>query len=229
MRNHLSIKSWAEDDRPREKMLTKGRAAMSDSELLAILIATGSTNKSALDLAKECLALAKNDLGKLSRMSVPELCKVNGIGPAKAVTLVASLELGRRRKDNTSEKRLRIVSSQIVYDHMRQYLQDLSHEEFYAILLNRANEEIRTVQISSGGLSGTVADGKMIFKAAIENSAHGLILVHNHPSGQLFPSDSDKSLTRKMVQFGSFIDLPILDHLIFADNGYFSFADQGIL
>jgi DNA repair protein RadC len=229
MRNHLSIKSWAEDDRPREKMLTKGRAAMSDSELLAILIATGSTNKSALDLAKECLALAKNDLGKLSRMSVPELCKVNGIGPAKAVTLVASLELGRRRKDNKSEKRLRIVSSQIVYDHMRQYLQDLSHEEFYAILLNRANEEIRTVQISSGGLSGTVADGKMIFKAAIENSAHGLILVHNHPSGQLFPSDSDKSLTRKMVQFGSFIDLPILDHLIFADNGYFSFADQGIL
>ena len=229
MRNHLSIKSWAEDDRPREKMLTKGRAAMSDSELLAILIATGSTKKSALDLAKECLALAKNDLSKLSRMTVPELCKVNGIGPAKAVTLVASLELGRRRKDNVAEKKLRVVSSQIVYDHMRPYLQDLSHEEFYVILLNRANEEIRTVQISSGGLSGTVADGKIIFKAAIENSAHGLILVHNHPSGQLFPSDSDKSLTRKMVQFGSFIDLPILDHLIFADNGYFSFADQGIL
>ena len=229
MRNHLSIKSWAEDDRPREKMLTKGRAAMSDSELLAILIATGSIKKSALDLAKECLALAKNDLGKLSRMTVPELCKVNGIGPAKAVTLVASLELGRRRKDNVAEKKLRVVSSQIVYDHMRPYLQDLSHEEFYVILLNRANEEIRTVQISSGGLSGTVADGKMIFKAAIENSAHGLILVHNHPSGQLFPSDSDKNLTRKLVQFGSFIDLPILDHLIFADNGYFSFADQGIL
>jgi DNA repair protein RadC len=162
-------------------------------------------------------------------MTVPELCKVNGIGPAKAVTLVASLELGRRRKDNVAEKKLRVVSSQIVYDHMRPYLQDLSHEEFYVILLNRANEEIRTVQISSGGLSGTVADGKMIFKAAIENSAHGLILVHNHPSGQLFPSDSDKNLTRKMVQFGSFIDLPILDHLIFADNGYFSFADQGIL
>ena len=229
MRNHLSIKSWAEDDRPREKMLTKGRAALSDSELLAILIATGSTKKSALDLAKECLALAKNDLAKLSRLSVPELCKVNGIGPAKAVTLVASLELGRRRKENVAEKKLRVVSSQIVYDHMRPFLQDLSHEEFYVILLNRANEEIRTVQISSGGLSGTVADGKIIFKAAIENSAHGLILVHNHPSGQLFPSDSDKSLTRKMVQFGSFIDLPILDHLIFADNGYFSFADQGIL
>lgn len=229
MRNHLSIKSWAEDDRPREKMLIKGRAAMSDSELLAILIATGSAKKSALDLAKECLALAKNDLSKLSRMTVPELCKVSGIGPAKAITLVASLELGRRRKDNVAEKKLRVVSSQIVYDHMRPYLQDLSHEEFYVILLNRANEEIRTVQISSGGLSGTVADGKIIFKAAIENSAHGLILVHNHPSGQLFPSDSDKSLTRKMVQFGSFIDLPILDHLIFADNGYFSFADQGIL
>jgi DNA repair protein RadC len=229
MRNHLSIKSWAEDDRPREKMLAKGRAAMSDSELIAILIATGSTKKSALDLAKDCLSLAKNDLSKLSRMSVPELCKVKGIGPAKAITLVASLELGRRRKDLAIDKKLRIVSSQIAYDHMRQYLQDLSHEEFYAILLNRANEEIRTVQISSGGLSGTVADGKMIFKAAIENSAHGLILVHNHPSGQLFPSDSDKSLTRKMVQFGSFIDLPILDHLIFADNGYFSFADQGIL
>jgi DNA repair protein RadC len=229
MRNHLTIKSWAEDDRPREKMLSKGRSALSDSELLAILIATGSSKKSALDLAKECLTLAGNDLAKLSRLTVAELCKINGIGPAKAVTLVASLELGRRRKDKATDKKLRIVSSQIVYDHMRQYLQDLSHEEFYAILLNRANEEIRTVQISSGGLSGTVADGKMIFKAAIENSAHGLILVHNHPSGQLFPSDSDKSLTHKMVQFGSFIDLPILDHLIFADNGYFSFADQGIL
>jgi DNA repair protein RadC len=229
MRNHLTIKSWAEDDRPREKMLSKGRSALSDSELLAILISTGSSKKSALDLAKECLTLAENDLAKLSRLTVPELCKINGIGPAKAVTLVASLELGRRRKEKSIGKKLRIVSSQIVYDHMRQYLQDLSHEEFYAILLNRANEEIRTVQISSGGLSGTVADGKMIFKAAIENSAHGLILVHNHPSGQLFPSDSDKSLTRKMVQFGSFIDLPILDHLIFADNGYFSFADQGIL
>lgn len=229
MRNHLTIKSWAEDDRPREKMLSKGRSALSDSELLAILIATGSSKKSALDLAKECLTLAGNDLAKLSRLTVAELCKINGIGPAKAVTLVASLELGRRRKDKATVKKLRIVSSQIVYDHMRQYLQDLSHEEFYAILLNRANEEIRTVQISSGGLSGTVADGKMIFKAAIENSAHGLILVHNHPSGQLFPSDSDKSLTHKMVQFGSFIDLPILDHLIFADNGYFSFADQGIL
>jgi len=229
MRNHLTIKSWAEDDRPREKMLSKGRSALSDSELLAILIATGSSKKSALDLAKECLTLAGNDLAKLSRLTVSELCKINGIGPAKAVTLVASLELGRRRKDKVVDKKLRIVSSQIVYDHMRQYLQDLSHEEFYAVLLNRANEEIRTVQISSGGLSGTVADGKMIFKAAIEHSAHGLILVHNHPSGQLFPSDSDKSLTQKMVQFGSFIDLPILDHLIFADNGYFSFADQGIL
>jgi DNA repair protein RadC len=229
MRNHLTIKSWAEDDRPREKMLSKGRSALSDSELLAILIATGSSKKSALDLAKECLTLADNDLAKLSRLTVSELCKINGIGPAKAVTLVASLELGRRRKDKVVDKKLRIVSSQIVYDHMRQYLQDLSHEEFYAVLLNRANEEIRTVQISSGGLSGTVADGKMIFKAAIEHSAHGLILVHNHPSGQLFPSDSDKSLTQKMVQFGSFIDLPILDHLIFADNGYFSFADQGIL
>jgi DNA repair protein RadC len=229
MRNHLTIKSWAEDDRPREKMLSKGRSALSDSELLAILIATGSSKKSALDLAKECLTLAGNDLAKLSRLTVSELCKINGIGPAKAVTLVASLELGRRRKEKVVDKKLRIVSSQIVYDHMRQYLQDLSHEEFYAVLLNRANEEIRTVQISSGGLSGTVADGKMIFKAAIEHSAHGLILVHNHPSGQLFPSDSDKSLTQKMVQFGSFIDLPILDHLIFADNGYFSFADQGIL
>jgi DNA repair protein RadC len=226
---YTPITQWAEDDRPREKMLSKGRSALSDSELLAILIATGSSKKSALDLAKECLTLADNDLAKLSRLTVSELCKINGIGPAKAVTLVASLELGRRRKDKVVDKKLRIVSSQIVYDHMRQYLQDLSHEEFYAVLLNRANEEIRTVQISSGGLSGTVADGKMIFKAAIEHSAHGFILVHNHPSGQLFPSDSDKSLTQKMVQFGSFIDLPILDHLIFADNGYFSFADQGIL
>jgi DNA repair protein RadC len=162
-------------------------------------------------------------------LNLNDLCKHKGIGEAKAVGVIAALELGRRRRESEKVKAVKITSSQMVYAHMRSYLLDLQHEEFYAIMLNRANEIIKTEQISIGGMSGTVADGKIIFKRALENNAHGIILVHNHPSGQLIPSDNDKMLTRKMVEFGKYIDLPVLDHLIFTDNGYFSFADEGKL
>lgn len=227
MRQNQSIKCWAEDDRPREKLVLKGKGALSDAELLAVVLGSGSRNQSAVELAPELLRHAENDLALFSKLSIHDLKKFKGVGEAKAVGVIAALELGRRRKDMEVKSKVKITSSQIIYDHMRSYLLDLQHEEFYAVLLNRANEIIRCKQISIGGLSGTVADGKVIFKAALDFGAHALILVHNHPSGQLKPSDADRNLTKKMVEFGKYIDLPVLDHLIFTDNGYFSFADNG--
>lgn len=226
---YQSIKHWAEDDRPREKLILKGKSVLSDAELLAIILGSGTRELSALELAKQLLRESENDLYRFSKLNLKELCKHKGIGEAKAVGIIAALELGRRRKETEKAKSIKITSSQMVYAHMQSYLLDLQHEEFYVLMLNRANELIRTEQISIGGLSGTVADGKVIFKKAIDYNAHGLILVHNHPSGQLVPSDNDKSLTKKMVEFGRYIDLPVLDHLIFTDNGYYSFADEGKL
>ena len=226
---YKSIKFWAEDDRPREKLILKGRAACSDAELLAILIGSGTRELSALELSKEILHKAGNDLHLFSRMGIKELCTVKGVGEAKAVTILAALELGRRRKELEKRRIEKITSSQQVYSNMRQHLQDLMHEEFWVILLNRANEIIKTLRISTGGMSGTVADGKMIFRQALEHGAHGIILVHNHPSGQLSPSENDKQLTRKMVDFGRYIDLQVLDHVIFTDHGYYCFADEGKL
>ena len=226
---YKSIKFWAEDDRPREKLLLKGRAACSDAELLAILIGSGTRELSALELSKEILHKAGNDLHLFSRMGIKELCTVKGVGEAKAVTILAALELGRRRKELEKRRIEKITSSQQVYSNMRQHLQDLMHEEFWVILLNRANEIIKILRISTGGMSGTVADGKMIFRQALEYGAQGIILVHNHPSGQLSPSENDKQLTIKMVDFGRYIDLQVLDHVIFTDHGYYSFADEGKL
>jgi DNA repair protein RadC len=226
---NTSLKSWAEEDRPREKMMLKGKSVLSDAELLAIILGSGTKNCSALDLSRILLSEKANDLSQLSKMSLTELCKIKGLGPAKAVSVLAAFELGKRRQDTERTEKPKISSSTMVYKHMMPFLLDLQHEEFWVIMLNRANEVIRTERISSGGMSGTVADGKMIFRAAIERSAHGLVLVHNHPSGQLKPSENDRTLTQKMVEFGKYIDLPVLDHLIFADNGYFSFADEGML
>lgn len=229
MRQNQSIKCWAEDDRPREKLVLKGKSALSDAELLAVILGSGSRNQTAVELAQELLRHAENDLAVFSKLNIQELKQFKGIGEAKAVGVIAALELGRRRKDTEAKLKIKITSSQIVYDHMRSYLLDLQHEEFYVLLLNRANEIIRCKQISVGGLSGTVADGKLIFKAGLDFGAHAMILVHNHPSGQLKPSDADRSLTKKMTEFGKYIDLPVLDHLIFTDNGYFSFADNGMI
>lgn len=229
MKNNLTIKCWAEDDRPREKMILKGRSALSDAELLAIILGSGSRHQTAVELAQELLISSENDLSRFSKLSLNELQKFKGVGEAKAVSVLAALELGRRRKDTDTVRRTKLTSSQQVYQHMRSYLQDLQHEEFYVLLLNRANEILQTRQISVGGMSGTVADGKVIFRNAIESGAQAMILVHNHPSEQLKPSDADSALTKKMVEFGKYIDLPVLDHVIFTDNGYFSFADNGMI
>lgn len=225
----LSIKSWAEEDRPREKLLLKGRAALSDAELIGILIGSGTAKLSAVDVAKLILNAVDNDLNALARLTVKELQKHKGIGEAKAISIVAALELGRRRKDAAPVVKTRITCSTDIYEYIRPHLLDLPHEEFWIILLNRANTIMKKIQISSGGVAGTVADPKIIFKHALENLASAIILVHNHPSGQLKPSAADISLTKKLQEAGKVLDLPILDHLIFTDSSYYSFADEDIL
>jgi DNA repair protein RadC len=225
----LIIKSWAEADRPREKLLLKGKAALSDAELIAILINSGTPQSTAVDVAKSVLAAVNNDLNGLARLSVAELQKHKGIGAAKAIAIVSALELGRRRKENGASLKTRITSSQDIFDYITPQLLDLSHEEFWIILLNRANEVIRKLPVSSGGVAGTVADPKIIFKQAIDHLASAIILVHNHPSGNIKPSAADVTLTRNMKQAGTWLDLPILDHIIFGQSQYYSFADEGAL
>jgi DNA repair protein RadC len=227
--NHLNIKSWAEEDRPREKLLLKGKAALSDAELLGIQIGSGIQNMTAVDLAKLILQSVQNDLNALARLTVKDLSKFKGIGEAKAITIVSALELGRRRKSADAPERAKITSSRDAYDVLKPHLMDLPHEEFWIILLNRANQVMKCERISSGGVSGTVADPKMIFKVALENLSSAIILSHNHPSGNLTPSQADKDLTKKLKQAGSYLEVPVLDHVIFTDNGYLSFADEGIL
>ncbi|MFD2787039.1 RadC family protein [Hymenobacter rubripertinctus] len=225
----FGIKSWAEEDRPREKLLQKGRAALSDAELLAILLGSGTARLSAVDVAKLVLNAAQNDLNVLARFSVKELMKQKGIGEARAITIVAALELGRRRREAAAPARPTITGSRDIYRLMQPHLQDLPHEEFWVVLLNRANVVMRTVSISRGGVAGTVADPKLIFKEALEQLASSIILVHNHPSGNRNPSAADIALTRKLKDAGLLLDLPVLDHLIYTDQGYHSFADEGLL
>jgi DNA repair protein RadC len=223
------ILSWAEEDRPREKLLLKGKAALSDAELIAILIGSGTRELSAVDLSKVILQKAVNNLNELAKLSIKDLMKVKGIGEAKAISIIAALELGRRRKESEGVRRPRISSSRDAYEQIQPYLLDLPHEEFWLLLLNRANEVIKPIQVSQGGVSGTVADPKIIFKFAIENLSSAIILVHNHPSGNLKPSEADKELTRRLSSAGKLLEIPVLDHLIFTDGGYLSFADEGML
>ncbi|OUJ73022.1 RadC family protein [Hymenobacter crusticola] len=225
----FSIKSWAEEDRPREKLLQKGRAALSDAELMAILLGSGTAKLSAVDVAKLILNAVQNDLNELARLSVKDLMRHKGIGEAKAITIIAALELGRRRKESAAAQRATITCSRDIYNLVRPNLQDLPHEEFWVVLLNRANVVMRKQPISTGGVAGTVADPKLIFKHALEQLASSVILVHNHPSGNRNPSAADIALTRKVKEAGKFLDLPVLDHLIYTDHGYYSFADEGIL
>ena len=223
------ILSWAEEDRPREKLLLKGKAALTDAELIAILIGSGTRDLSAVDLSKIILQKASNNLNELAKISIKDLMKIKGIGEAKAISIAAALELGRRRKDSEVVRRARISSSRDAYEQIRPYLLDLPHEEFWLLLLTRANELIRPVQVSQGGVSGTVADPKIIFKLALEHLASSIILVHNHPSGNLKPSEADRDLTRRLSSAGKLLEIPILDHLIFTDAGYLSFADEGLM
>ena len=223
------IKSWAEDDRPREKLMSKGLAALSNAEYLAILLGSGTVKLSAVDVGKLILQSVNDDLNELAKLSIKQLCRIPGIGEARAITIVAALELGRRRKEQGATKRATITCSRDIYQLVRPHLMDLPHEEFWVISLNRANLVMRHTSISRGGVAGTVADPKMIFKEALENLASSIILVHNHPSGNRNPSAADIALTKKLKEAGSFLDLPVLDHLIYTDNGYYSFADEGML
>jgi len=225
----MNIKSWSPEDRPREKLLLKGTSALSDAELIAILIGSGTAKLSAVDVAKKVLAHVENNLDSLAKLSVKELMKAKGIGEAKAITIVAALELGRRRKDQSPEEKPKIESSKNAFDLIQGELIDLPHEEFWVILLNRANRLIKKKRISEGGVSGTVADPKIIFKFAVEELASGIIVAHNHPSGNLKPSDSDIILTKKLKEAGKVLEISLLDHLIIAHSGYFSFTDEGLI
>lgn len=225
----LNILSWAEEDRPREKLLLKGKSALSDAELIAILIGSGTRSLSAVEVAKQILAEADHNLNELARFSVKDLQKIKGIGEAKAISIVSALELGRRRKDNEFKEKVKITCSRDIYDLMKPELMDLPKEEFWVLLLNRANRLIKKEQISSGGISGTVADPKIIFKAALDQYASSIVLVHNHPSGNLKPSQADINLTNKMKEAGKLLEIPVLDHIIFGDEDYLSFVDEGIL
>ncbi len=226
---YLKITHWAEEDRPREKLLLKGKVALSDAELIAILLGSGTVSVSAVELAKQILQSVDNNLNDLAKLSIKDLKKFKGIGEAKAISIVSALELGRRRKESEPTKRPRITSSQNVYDVMAPHLMDLPHEEFWILMLNKANVVIKKEQVSMGGVSGTIADPKIIFKKAVESLASAVILIHNHPSGNLKPSQADVILTRKLKEGGKLLDIPVLDHLIFTDESYYSFADEGMM
>lgn len=222
------IRSWAEDDRPREKLLLKGKAALSDAELIAILIGSGSASETAVDLSKRILQSLNNQLSELGKLSVKDLTKFKGIGEAKAISIIAALELGRRRKDSEPEKRVRITDSRSAFDVIYPQLGDLNHEEFWVLFLNRANEVIGKENVSKGGVSGTIVDPKVVFKHAVQFPASAIILAHNHPSGQLKPSQADHQLTKKLKDAGQALDIPVLDHLIIGERNYFSFVDEGV-
>lgn len=225
----LNIKNWAVADRPREKLMDKGRQILSEAELIAILIGSGSRTETAVELSKRILSTVENNLNELGKLSVKELTKFKGIGEAKAISIVAALELGRRRKETDVKKRDKITTSKDVFDIMRTGMLDLPHEEFWILLLNRANDVIKKEMISRGGVSGTVVDTKIIFKSAVENYASSLIICHNHPSGNLKPSEADIRITKTIKEAGKIMEVPLVDHLIVTDASYFSFADEGLL
>ncbi len=224
-----SIKALAEDDRPREKLMQKGKLALSHSELLAILIGSGCGGENALDVARIIMDACNQDLSELSKMGIDRLKKYKGIGKVKALLIEAALELGRRRQENLIPEKQIIVASKQAYDLIRLRMQDLSHEEFWVLFLNRANKIISIENASKGGITGTVVDPRLIFRRAIDMKACGLILVHNHPSGSTKPSHQDLELTKKIKSAGQLLDIQVMDHLIVGEDQYLSFADEGIL
>ena len=230
MQEHkYSIKQWAKDDRPREKLLLNGAENLSNSELLAILIHNGSKEKTAVDLAKEVLKLGKDNLGELGRLSIKELMKIKGIGEAKAITIAAALELGRRRQAATPLAKTAVSSSSDIAHYLQIKLKDYRHEVFAVLFLNRANKVNHFEIVSEGGITGTVADPRVILRKALEEDAVNIILCHNHPSGSLKPSRADEQLTAKIKEAARFLDITVLDHIIVSEDGYYSFADEGLL
>ncbi|MCX2838910.1 DNA repair protein RadC [Salinimicrobium sp. MT39] len=225
----FTIKHWAEGDRPREKLLQKGREFLSDAELLAILIGSGSRNESAVEVCKKVLFKAEDNLNELGRFSVKQLMEVKGIGEAKALTIVAALELGRRRRSSEALEKKRISSSASVFELMQPKIGELPHEEFWILYLNNSNKVIQELPLSKGGITGTLVDVRLAYKQALNLGATATILVHNHPSGNLNPSTADKQLTQKFKTAGESLDIKVLDHLIITEKSYFSFADEGLL
>ena len=224
-----NIANWAMDDRPREKMLTQGVRQLTDSELLAIILGSGTIQMNAVELGRQLLGAEPSGLLRLSKLTFEELQQVKGIGQAKATKLLSLFELSRRMDSINEEVVKTVKSSHDAYGLVRRHLSGLSHEEFYVILLNRGNKVLSIEQISSGGLSGTVADGKIIYRKALLKESSALILAHNHPSGNLKPSQADLNLTKKLKEFGEMVGFQVLDHLIISDNGYLSFADEGLI
>ena len=223
------IKNWATEDRPREKMLEKGREALSNAELIAILIGSGNSNESAVDLSRRILKDVDDNLIQLSQLSINELMTYNGIGEAKAVSIMAALELGRRRRFAETAQQPKIKNSTDAFEYFYMRMSDIEHEQFWVMLLNPANKVIKLVKISDGGVNNTSADPKRIFKIALEYNATALMLCHNHPSGSIEPSDRDKALTRNLVNAGKLLEIKILDHIVIGIDKYFSFADSGMI
>lgn len=225
---YFPITDWSEEDRPREKLMMKGKEALSNAELMAILIGSGSRNESAVALSKRILSSTDN-LNSLGKMSISQLMNFKGIGEAKAITIIAALELGRRRRsEDANEYEKKVTSSKMVFEMMQPIIGELSHEEFWVIFLNNSNKVISKVQLSKGGITGTIVDVRLVFRLALENKAIGLILCHNHPSGSLVPSEADKQITNKIKLAGESLDVKVLDHLIITETKYYSFVDEGI-
>ena len=225
----FSIKHWSDDDKPREKLLQKGKAALSDAELIAILIGSGSRDESAVELSKRILASANNNLNDLGRFSIKELIKYKGIGEAKAIAIVAAMEMSRRKRGEVAQQVAKISSSEDAFEILLPQMGDLQHEEFWILYLNNANKVMHTSQISKGGITGTLVDVRIIMKEALEVGAIGLILAHNHPSGTLIASEADKKVTQKIKAAAEALDIRVLDHLIITQQKYYSFADNNIL
>lgn len=225
---HKPIPQWADDEKPREKLILKGKESLSNAELIGILLSTGTKTKSAVDLGREIIELAQNDLNTLARFNVTEFTKISGIGEAKAITIMAAVELGSRRKHSEAIKQ-KVSTSKHAFEILHPFMADKQYEEFWMISLNRASYQISVKRISDGGITGTVVDVRRIFKLALEENAISIVLAHNHPSGNLNPSEADKQITRSLKNAGNTMDVQVKDHLIISNNGYFSFADEGLM
>ena len=225
----FSIKNWNQDDQPREKLLHKGKAALSDAEFVAILIGSGNREESAVSLSKRILASVDNNLSELGKLSIKQLMEFKGIGEAKAISILAATELGRRRRGEEALKKHKVTSSASVFEFMQPIIGELQHEEFWIIYLNNSNKVIQKNQLSKGGITGTLVDVRLVLKNALEVGATGLILAHNHPSGTLKPSEADKQITNKLKNAAESLDIKVLDHLIITEKAYFSFADESLL
>ena len=225
---NFPITNWSEDDKPREKLMLKGKSALSDAELIAILIGSGSRNESAVGLSKRILASVDNNLNALGKLTIQQLMNFKGIGEAKAISIMAAMELGRRRRAEEAVELKKITSSKTIFELMQPIIGELPHEEFWVLYLNNGNKVLSKSQQGKGGITGTIIDVRLVFKAALELGATALVLCHNHPSGNLKPSEADKQITKRLKEAGKHLDIQVLDHVIVGENGYFSFVDEDI-